>query len=62
MTSVGIAVTTTYLYDVNNERIAEGTNGATTTYPFPFLAPYFPDSHALGTRRFTPEAGARSER
>ena len=36
MPSVGIVVTTTYLYDVNDERIAEGANGATTTYPFPF--------------------------
>jgi hypothetical protein len=34
--SVGIAVTTSYLYDINDERIAEGANGATTTYPFPF--------------------------
>ena len=34
MTSVGKVVTTTYLYDVNDERIALGANGATTTYPF----------------------------
>jgi RHS repeat-associated protein len=34
MPSVGIAVTTSYLYDVNDERIALGANGATTTYPF----------------------------
>src|SRR5215469_16999821 len=33
-TSVGKVVTTTYLYDVNDERIALGANGATTTYPF----------------------------
>jgi hypothetical protein len=32
--SVGTVVTTSYLYDVNNERIALGANGATTTYPF----------------------------
>jgi hypothetical protein len=32
--SVGKVVTTSYLYDVNNERIALGANGATTTYPF----------------------------
>lgn len=32
--SVGTVVTTTYLYDVNDERIALGANGATTTYPF----------------------------
>jgi hypothetical protein len=24
------------LYDINDERIAKGANGATTTYPFPF--------------------------
>ena len=34
--SVGTVVTTSYLYDINDERIAEGANGATTTYPFPF--------------------------
>jgi RHS repeat-associated protein len=34
MTSVGKVVTTSYLYDVNDERIALGANGATTTYPF----------------------------
>jgi hypothetical protein len=33
--SVGIVVTTTYLYDVNDERIAECANGSTTTYLFP---------------------------
>jgi hypothetical protein len=27
-------VTTTYLYDVNDERIALGANGGPTTYPF----------------------------
>ena len=32
--SVGTVVTTTYLYDVNDERIALGANGSTTTYPF----------------------------
>src|SRR5262249_19345961 len=32
--SVGKVVTTTYLYDVNDERIALGANGATTTCPF----------------------------
>ena len=32
--SVGTVVTTTYLYDVNDERIEEGANSATTTYPF----------------------------
>jgi hypothetical protein len=26
--------TTSYLYDVNDERIALGANGSTTTYPF----------------------------
>jgi hypothetical protein len=36
MPSVGIAATTTYLYDVHDERIAEGANSATTTYPFTF--------------------------
>ena len=36
MPSVGIVVTTSYLYDINDERIAEGANGATTTYPSPF--------------------------
>jgi hypothetical protein len=34
--SVGTVVTTTYLYDVNDERIALGASGATTTYPFTF--------------------------
>jgi hypothetical protein len=34
--SVGIVVTTTYLYDPNDERIALGANGATTTFPFTF--------------------------
>jgi hypothetical protein len=28
--------TTSYLYDIKDERIAEGANGATTTYPFTF--------------------------
>jgi hypothetical protein len=32
--SIGKVVTTTYLYDINDERIALGANGATTTYPF----------------------------
>ena len=36
MASVGKVVTTSCLYDINDERIAEGANGATTTYPFPF--------------------------
>jgi hypothetical protein len=31
---VGIVVTTTYAYDIGDERIALGANGATTTYPF----------------------------
>jgi hypothetical protein len=34
MPSVGAVVTTSYLYDVNDERIALGANGATNTYPF----------------------------
>jgi RHS repeat-associated protein len=34
MTSVSKVVTTSYLYDANDERIALGANGATTTYPF----------------------------
>ncbi len=33
MASVGKVVTTTYTYDINDERIALGANGATTTYP-----------------------------
>jgi len=34
VTGVGKVVTTSYLYDINDERIALGANGATTTYPF----------------------------
>ena len=36
MPSVGIVVTITYLYDINDERIALGASGATTIYPFTF--------------------------
>ena len=32
--SVGKVVTTTYVYDISDERIALGANGATTTYPY----------------------------
>ena len=31
-----VQVTTTYLFDVNDERIALGASGATTTYPLTF--------------------------
>jgi RHS repeat-associated protein len=58
MTSVGIAVTTSYLYDVNDERIAEGANGATTTYPFTF---YNVATSSTGRATFTKHIFANGE-
>ena len=56
--SVGIVVTTTYLYDVNDERIAEGANSATTTYPFTF---YNVATSSSGKATFTKHIFANGE-
>src|SRR5215831_3141963 len=56
--SVGIVVTTTYLYDVNDERIAEGANSATTTYPFTF---YNVATSSAGKATFTKHIFANGE-
>jgi len=56
--SVGTVVTTTYLYDVNDERIAEGANSATTTYPFTF---YNVATSSSGKATFTKHIFANGE-
>jgi hypothetical protein len=56
--SVGKVVTTTYLYDINDERIAQGANSATTTYPFTF---YNFATPSLGKATFTKHILANGE-
>jgi RHS repeat-associated protein len=51
-------VTTTYLYDVNDERIAGGANSATTTYPFTF---YNVATSSSGKATFTKHIFANGE-
>ena len=53
------SVTTTYLYDPNDERIAFGANGATMSYPFTF---YNVATSSGGTATIAKHIGTISDR